>query len=101
MKKYMRIGVSALASLALASVLCVSPSHAQNNNPAAKAQTTATRSVSGKVASVGKSSFTLTLASEKTSLSAQTQAAKSMTFQVDNNTTIEGKLQVGASADVT
>ena len=100
MKKYMRIGVSALASLALASVLCVLPSHAQNNNTA-KAQTSAARSVSGKVASVGKSSFTLTLASEKISLSAEPQTAKSMTFQVDNNTTIEGKLQVGANADVT
>jgi Cu/Ag efflux protein CusF len=103
MKKYMRIGVSALASLALASVLCVLPSHAQNNNAATSAQTAAaTRSVSGKVTSIGKSSFTLTLASEKISISAQPQTmAKSMTFQVDNNTTIEGRLQVGVNADVT
>ena len=102
MKKYMRIGVSALAGLAVACMLCALPSHAHNNNPAAHSQTTATRSVSGKVTSVGKSSFTLSLADEKASFSAQSQTmAKSMIFQVDNNTTIDGKLQVGANADVT
>ena len=102
MKKYMRIGVSALAGLAVACMLCGLPSHAQNDNPATHSQTTATRSVSGKVTSVGKSSFTLSLASEKASFSAQSETmAKSMIFQVDNNTTIDGKLQVGANADVT
>lgn len=104
MKKYTRIGVCALASLALAGVLCASPSPARNGN-AKHAQTAAAQSVSGKIASVSKSSFTLTVAAEKVSnSSAQSQAQgtpKTMTFMVDNNTTIDGKLQVGANADVT
>ena len=105
MKKYMRIGVSAVASLVLAGALCAWPAHTPNSNAATSAQATAAaRSVSGKVASIGKNSFTLTLAPEKVSNSAASEkqtAAKSMTFLVDNNTTIDGKIQVGANADVT
>jgi hypothetical protein len=31
----------------------------------------------------------------------QETSQKSMTFQIDKNTTVDGKLQVGANADVT
>jgi len=102
MKKYLRIVVSALASVVLVGVLCVLPSSAQNNKTANAQAMAPPRSVSGKIASVAKTSFTLILASEKMAAQPETQSgAKSMTFQVDNNTTIDGKLQVGASADVT
>src|SRR5262249_48393536 len=59
----------------------------------------APQSVSGKIASVEKSSFTLTVA-EKSSVSSS-GGPKTMSFQVDQNTTIDGKLKVGANADVT
>ena len=64
------------------------------------------QSVSGKVASVEKNSFTLTVGQSQTSsaspnLQQDPASPKTMTFQVDKNTTIEGSLRVGASADVT
>jgi Cu/Ag efflux protein CusF len=65
-----------------------------------------TQSVSGKIASVDKTSFTLTLASTTRSAVMQDaqmppSSAKTMSFTIDQNTTVEGKLKVGANADVT
>ncbi len=64
------------------------------------------QSVSGKIASVEKSSFTLTVgqsqtSSERQNLQQDPGNPKSMTFLLDKNTSIEGSLRVGASADVT
>jgi hypothetical protein len=64
------------------------------------------QSVSGKIASVEKSSFTLTVGPARTSIERQSlqqdpAASKTMAFQIDKNTTIEGSLKVGANADVT
>ena len=64
------------------------------------------QSVSGKIASVEKSSFTLTVgqsqtSSERQNLQQDTASPKTMAFQLDKNTTIEGSLKVGANADVT
>jgi Cu/Ag efflux protein CusF len=72
-----------------------------NNQAAAQEQ-----SVSGKIASVEKNSFTLTVGQSHTSAAAQDlqqdpASPKTMTFQIDKNTTIEGSLKVGANADVT
>jgi hypothetical protein len=64
-----------------------------------------TQSVSGKIASVEKTSFTLNIGPSHTMSSPgqqlQDSSPKSMTFQIDKNTTVDGKLQVGANADVT
>ncbi len=64
------------------------------------------QSVSGKIASVEKNSFTLTVgqsqtSSEKNNLLQDSPSPKTMTFQINKNTTIEGSLRVGANADVT
>ena len=64
------------------------------------------QSVSGKIASVEKNSFTLTVGQSQTSTAGQnvlqdSASPKTMVFQLDKNTTIEGSLKVGASADVT
>jgi hypothetical protein len=64
------------------------------------------QSVSGKIASVEKNSFTLTVgqsqtSSERQNLRQDLASPKTMTFQIDKNTTIEGTLKVGANADVT
>ena len=67
-------------------------------------QTPSTQSVSGKIASVAKDSFTLTVAGSQTSPGQQLMQqaeAKTMTFHIDKNTAIEGKLKVGANAEVT
>lgn len=101
---------STFASLILAAAICASP--AANSNTlthptAATAQDAApqTQSVSGTIASVSKTSFTLTVASAPAAPKAQSfvqdNASKTMTFTIDNNTTIDGKLKVSASADVT
>lgn len=61
-----------------------------------------TQSVSGKITSVAKDSFTLTVAANAGQQLAQQQAQpKTMTFFIDKNTTIEGKLKVNANAEVT
>jgi len=60
------------------------------------------QSVSGKIASVEKTSFTLTVGQSQTqNLQQDSSAPKTMTFTIDKNTTIDGSLKVGANADVT
>ena len=64
------------------------------------------QSVSGKISSVEKTSFTLTLGQSQTStesrdLQQDPASPKTMSFMLDKNTTIEGSLKVGATADVT
>lgn len=70
---------------------------------AAAAQTAAPLSVSGKITSIKKDSFTLAVGGSQTGGQqlAQTAETKSMTFVIDKNTTIEGKLKLNANADVT
>jgi Cu/Ag efflux protein CusF len=62
-------------------------------------QTPEARSVTGTIASVSKNSFALTLG-EAISRQAQSDP-KSMTFLIDKNTTVDGKLREGAQANVT
>lgn len=62
-----------------------------------------TQSVSGTIASVEKDSFTLTVTSSpspKAQSFAQDSTPKTMTFQIDKNTTVDGTLKVKATADV-
>jgi hypothetical protein len=100
-----RVVFSALASLILVPAVWSLP---KTHNPvtfgvsseqaAAQAQ-----SVSGKIASVEKTSFTLTVGAGSSNLGQQLQGTspKTMQFLVDKNTTIDGQLKVGAAADVT
>lgn len=103
MNKAIRIGVSFLAGLTLAAAVCVlvpASSNAQTAVTTLTAQTPAApQSVSGKITAVEKTSFTLSVASEKSTVA--DSPAKSMTFHLDQNTAIEGALKVGANADVT
>lgn len=75
-----------------------------NAQVASATQTASPLSVSGKITSVKKDSFTLAVGGSQTSGGhqlAQTTETKSMTFEIDKNTTIEGKLKVNANAEVT
>jgi hypothetical protein len=105
MKKELKLILTAMASLILVAVVCALP--VTHTNPSAMHGQTAaaTQSVSGKIAEVQKTSFTLSVGPSHTmsNLGQELQEPKqrSMTFQIDKNTTVDGKLQVGANADVT
>lgn len=103
MSKRIKVGVSAIAGLALAGFLCLAPLAASKAKTASTQSAAEAHTVSGKVTSIGKTSFTLAVASVKMNQETSHPApgAKSMTFQVDGNTTIDGNLQVGVDADVT
>ncbi len=96
---------SCLATLFLVPAAWALPtSHHTLTSTALSAQAAApSQSVSGKIAAVDKTSFTLTVGAGSTNRELQQQEAapKSMNFQIDKNTTIDGKLKVGAGAEVT
>jgi hypothetical protein len=104
MKKELKLILSAMASLILVAVVCSMP-RTLPNRTATHEQTAAEQSVSGKIAEVQKNSFTLSIGPSHTVSNVgqgmQEQTQKTMTFQIDKNTTVDGKLQVGANADVT
>jgi hypothetical protein len=103
MKLDKRLIFSSLASLILATAVYAIPNPTHPNTTHEQAAAEA-QSVSGKIASVGKSSFTLTLASNPASQpGSQFQEAtpKTMRFMIDKNTTVDGNLKVGSDADVT
>src|SRR5215467_11691118 len=107
MKNTLRLTLATLAGVILVSAAWGLPpatTHGSTYPTLINEQTPATQSVSGKIASVAKDSFTLTVAGSQTSAGHQlTQQAepKTMTFFIDKNTAIEGKLKVNANAEVT
>jgi hypothetical protein len=102
MNKVSRVAFSALTGLALVTALSVLPSNAQNAKQADPAQQQQqTQTVSGKIASFDKTSLTLDVATGTASVSTTGAAPSSMTFAIDKNTTVDGKLKVGSTADVT
>jgi len=109
MKNISRVALSVLAFVFFVSMVGVFPTRANDrtaNQAGKEQQAPQAQTVSGKIASVDKSSFTLTVSSSTTSSKHQMTAteaagAKTMQFQVDKNTTIDGQMQVGANADVT
>jgi hypothetical protein len=94
-----------LFNLALVALLAIVLSASANETPSPAATFIDTQmpdqaqSVTGTISSVGKNSFTLTLGSAMAQH--EQTSARSMVFLMDKNTTIDGKLRVGASADVT
>ena len=107
MKIVSRVAFSVLTCLFMISAGAILPTSAdswkgqQNSqDPAAQAQT-----VSGKIASVDKTSFSINVtgstANQGLHFTNEAAGPKSMTFQIDKNTTVDGQLQVGANADVT
>lgn len=101
MKKELKLILSAMASLILVAVVCALPVTLPNTPVTHEQTAAATQSISGKIASVEKTSFTLSIGPSHTMSSTTQDSPKSMTFQIDKNTTVDGKLKVGANADVT
>jgi Cu/Ag efflux protein CusF len=103
MKNKTRFILAATFSLALITAVGAIPPAAHITIDATQVAAQ-TQSASGTISAVDKDSFTITLPPmQKSSVAnlAQQDPPKSMTFVVDKNTTIEGKLSVGATADVT
>jgi hypothetical protein len=105
MKKELKFIWAAMASLILVAAVCALPPALPNNTNPHEQTAAPTQSVSGKIAEVQKTTFTLSIGPSHTVSSAgqemQEPKQRSMTFQIDKNTTVDGKLQVGANADVT
>ena len=98
MKNATRFCLTILSALALVAAVSAAPANRQQTPPPSQSADQ-TLTVSGKIASVQSNSFTLTVSSTTHQIS-QTPAPKTMTFQIDKNTTIDGKLKVNATADV-
>ena len=99
-----RIVFATIAALLLVAALWAMPTATSNAQSATTVQQTpaAPLSVSGKITSVGKDSFTLAVGGQTPGQHfSEATETKSMTFMTDKNTTIEGKLRVNANADVT
>ena len=105
MKNVGRVVFSTLASLSLAAAVWALPpsaTHGTASGLLSVPNAPQEQSVSGKIASVEKSSFTLTVGQSQTqNLQQDPNTPKTMTFMIDKNTTIDGSLKVGANADVT
>jgi hypothetical protein len=107
------IGPSSFVSfLLLASAAWSSPWLTENSNTTDRSSSAVGeqyesegQSISGKIASLERNSFTLMVTSEHTSRQlqflGQEYAVKVMSFQIDDHTTTHGKIRVGANADVT
>lgn len=107
MKSVSKIFFCTLSSMILAGALWALPGAVRNSatNPAAARiqNPPQTQSASGTIASFDKSSLTLnvTSPSSKSQVEAlRPQSTKTMTFAIDQNTTVSGTLKVGANADV-
>jgi hypothetical protein len=107
MKNTLRVTLATMAGVILVVAAWGLPpaTHVSSQPTLTTDQTPATtQSVSGKIASVAKDSFTLTVTGSQTSAGhqlAQQTEPKTMAFSIDKNTTIEGKLKVNAHAEVT
>lgn len=101
MKNLWRAVLIGVAGLALVYGALILPSASARTHSAATQAAPRTQSVSGKIASVGSNTFTLTIASSTKESVGQDPAPHTMSFTVDKNTTIEGTLRVGSNADVT
>jgi hypothetical protein len=100
MNKVQRICLAALGSLTLVTAVSAIPAGRHQDPPPAQSNAQ-TQSVSGTIASVESTSFTLTVNGTAHQMVATSSAPQTMTFQIDKNTTVEGKLKVKSTADVT
>jgi hypothetical protein len=105
MKNSSRIALSIISSSILTISAWALPARTASSAPhqSAAPSPAQLQSATGKIASVQTSSFTLETAAAMPQGQQFQQQAKptTMTFQIDQNTAVSGKLAVGSSADVT
>ena len=109
MNRIKKISLTLFSATLLTGAALALPSHAAHaanaQAPSGGAPTQQEMQASGKITSVSGKTFTLA-ASQKSSSSATQQfqsqdGAQPMTFIIDDQTTVSGKLAVGANAEVT
>ena len=104
MNRIQKLSLSIFSAALLAGAVAL-PSHAvqQSQTPPAAGSQQQLQSVSGKITSVAGKTFTLSTSSAPAGAEhfGNQAAAQSMTFSIDDNTTVSGKLAVGSNADVT
>jgi hypothetical protein len=111
MNRIHKFALSLFSAALLAGVMVSLPSQAATQAmPSAGSQSQEQQqlqSVSGKITAVSGKTFTLAASSSSPSSPAgadhfqASPSGQSMTFTIDDNTTVSGKLAVGANADVT
>jgi hypothetical protein len=108
MKKQTRLAMIGVVGLIFGAAVSAFPTTTHESGSrltvAIQENVSQTQSASGTISEVNKTNFVLTVQAIKGTrdqMIVQEDTPKSMTFQVDNNTTIEGKLAVGSSAEVT
>ena len=123
MNRTQKLALTIFSAALLTGATVALPSHAASqatpNAPASQTSPSAgasaqgqqgeRQSVSGKITSVSGKTFTLSTSSSPSSSPAGQQfqssqsaaSGQSMTFEINDNTTVSGKLAVGANADVT
>ena len=105
MKNINRIGISIISGSVLAIATWALPARApravsSQNAPKGSVQL---QSVSGNITTVARDSFTLTTTGgtpKGLNFAQVDSTSRTMMFVIDQNTPIDGKLQVGANADV-
>lgn len=118
MNRIQKLALTIFSAALLTGATVALPSHAatqampsQSSPSADQSQQGELQSVSGKITSVSGKTFTLATSASPSSPSApagqhfqaspSSAEGQSMTFTINDNTTVSGKLAVGASADVT
>jgi Cu/Ag efflux protein CusF len=106
MKNIHRMGLSLITGSLIAVgtwALPISAPSSKTSSPIPAQTGVQLQSASGQIATVSRNSFTLTTTGAATQGEAFAQVdntSKTMMFVIDDNTTIDGKLTVGANADV-
>jgi hypothetical protein len=104
MKNVHRVGLSLISGSLIAIATWALPVAAPSAETAAASQNgIQLQSVSGTVSTVARDAFTMTTpaaAPQGSEVAQVDDTTKTMMFVIDQNTTIDGKLRVGASADV-
>jgi hypothetical protein len=105
-KNASRIILTAVSGLAFAAATWIASPDLVKAQSTANQQGAQSQSVSGKIASVDKDSFTLNVTSSQTKASQtatqqEPAPAKTMTFLIDKNTAVDGTLKVDSNAEVT
>ncbi len=106
MKKAWRLAITVgTSSILAAAVWALPPKSTSHHDVTATQDVAQVQSASGKVASVQTNSFTLETTESapgaRQNFVQDKSQIKTMSFVIDKNTAVDGKLKVGANADVT
>jgi hypothetical protein len=100
MNRIPTIGLSLLLGSLLAGAALSTPGANAKQDREARDQAVGLESLSGRITSINGNTFTVESERRQTQ-NARTDPTSAMTFMLDQNTTVDGKLEIGANANVT